>query len=211
MTNPRKSIRATPLAGAILLLAGATAPAAASLQQDIERIVSGYREGTAADVGVHVVDLRDGKTLCGIASETPLIPASNQKILTSAVVLARLGADFAFRTILARRGDDLVVLGDGDPTPGDARIAAELKRSRTAVMDEWAGALRKRGIRRIDGDLVLRTGLFRGPFVHPDWPRRQLRRWYAAGAAALNFNDNCLDIGFEVRAGSVRAVVWPVS
>ncbi|NJL27536.1 MAG: D-alanyl-D-alanine carboxypeptidase/D-alanyl-D-alanine-endopeptidase, partial [Thermoanaerobaculia bacterium] len=58
----------------------------------------------------------------------------------------------------------------------------------------------RRGIARIGGDVVRRHGLFDDQFVHPDWPRDQLGRWYEAPVAALSFNDNCVLV--KVRPGS---------
>jgi D-alanyl-D-alanine carboxypeptidase/D-alanyl-D-alanine-endopeptidase (penicillin-binding protein 4) len=44
----------------------------------------------------------------------------------------------------------------------------------------------------VTGDLWLAHGLFKGPLVHPDWPREQLASWYEAPVAALSFSDNCI-------------------
>ncbi|KKK48650.1 hypothetical protein LCGC14_3142980, partial [marine sediment metagenome] len=160
---------------------------------------------------VHVVRLADGKALCDIASATPLIPASNQKIVTSAVAIRRLGEGFTFRTVLAMEGDDLVVIGDGDPTTGDARLAARRGESIYAAMDRWVVALKAAGVKSIKGNLIVRAGIFGGANVHPDWPKAQLRQYYAAPASGMNFNDNCLDIGFTVTGKRVQPILRPVS
>ncbi|HYO13816.1 MAG TPA: D-alanyl-D-alanine carboxypeptidase/D-alanyl-D-alanine-endopeptidase, partial [Thermoanaerobaculia bacterium] len=53
-------------------------------------------------------------------------------------------------------------------------------------------ALRDRGVRKVTGNLYLAHGLFKGPQIHPDWPRDQLTQWYEAPVDALSFNDNCI-------------------
>ena len=177
----------------------------------ITALVENFRAQTGAVVAVRVIDLADGRVLCDIQSARPMLPASNQKILTTAVALKRLGSDFQFRTTIALVGKDLVVRGDGDPTTGDPILAPARNETIYAAMDRWAAALKRAGIRRIKGNLVIDASIFQGPFVHPDWPARQLQRWYAAPVAGVNFHDNCLDIRFVVADGRVRAVIQPLS
>jgi len=196
---------------AALLWAGAAAGDESSPGERIAELVRRFRGETRARVGVHAVRLDGGRTLCAIDADRPMVPASNQKVLTSAVALKRLGADFRFRTRVGLSGDDLVVYGDGDPTTGDARLCEARGEGVHAVFDRWAAALKAAGVERIAGDLVIRAGIFRPPRVHPDWPRDQLQRWYAAPVAGANYNDNCLDIGFEVAGGKARPRIRPVT
>lgn len=186
-------------------------PAPSPLAKTMAALVGRYRTETGATVGLYAVRLGDGAVLCQAQPSRALIPASNQKILTSAVARKRLGEDFRFRTTLAMEGKNLVVLGDGDPTTGDPRVAAGRGETIYAAMDRWAAALQAAGVKRIEGDLVIRAGIFQRPFVHPDWPRGQLQRWYAAPVAGVNFNDNCLDVGFVVHGRQVRPVITPIS
>jgi len=196
---------------AFALAAAGAEPPQPPAKASIEQLVADYCADTGADVGLHAVRLADGTPLCQIRPTDRFIPASNQKILTSAVALKRLGPDFQFRTKLATAGRDLVVIGDGDPTTGDARLAEDRKETIYAAFDRWAEALKRAGIRRIEGDLLIRAGTFQGPYSHPDWPTASRQRWYAAPAAAVNFNDNCFDVGFEVEGEEVRPVVAPLS
>ena len=48
------------------------------------------------------------------------MPASNGKLATSAAALDLFGPDATFKTYLALDGDDLWIVGTGDPGPGDA-------------------------------------------------------------------------------------------
>jgi len=196
---------------ACLLIACASAGGEIHLEEPIAALVAEYRAATGADVGVHVVRLSDDRTVCRIRSEQLFIPASNQKLFTAAVALRRLGPDFRFRTKLALVGKDLVVIGDGDPTTGDDHLAASRGETIYAVFDRWGQALKESGIRCIQGDLTIQAGIFRPPYFHPDWPADQRQRWYAAPVAAVNFHDNCYDIGFEVTGERVEPLVSPQS
>jgi len=189
----------------IASVGGADTPVARTVADLAEQYARQHR----ASVGIHAVRLADGKTLCDVHADRPLIPASNQKVLTSAVALKCLGADFAFRTELAVVGNDVAVIGDGDPTTGDARLAARGE-DIYAVFDRWAAALKKHGLKDV-GALMVRSGIFQPPGVHPDWPASQRQRWYSAPVAGVNFNTNCFDVGFKVIGRTVRPTVTPAA
>jgi len=181
------------------------------LSRQITAEAAQYRALSGAKVGVHVVRLADGKELAGVQADRPLLPASNQKVVTSAVALKRLGEDFRFRTVVEAVGDDLVITGDGDPTTGDPVLAAARGGSIYDEMDAWAAALKSAGLTQIKGDVIIRAGVFGPPRTHPDWPAGDLRKWYGAGVAGVNFNDNCIDVSLTVRGRGVQADVSPQS
>ncbi len=210
--NKRIPVSRILLAAIVVSLASAPASSEEpSLGESLQTIVARYQTSSGgASVGLHVINLADGAVLCDIDSAKPMIPASNQKILTSAVAMKRLGADFKFRTKLTVAGKDLVVTGDGDPTTGDARLAEARNETIYATFDRWAEALKSKGVKEVS-NLVIRAGIFHGPYVHPDWPAGQRQRWYAAPVAGVNFNNNCLDIGFAVRGKRVWPLLTPVS
>ncbi len=211
-TTTRRRLAPTlgPLALA-LWAASAGRAQAGPVAEAVAAVVEKFRAETEARVSVHAVAVEDGAVLCGIDAEALRVPASNQKILTSAVVLARLGETFRFRTQVGQVGADLVVFGDGDPTTGDERLAADRGEDPCAAFDRWARALKASGVDRIEGDLVVRAGIFQPPMAHPDWPRGQLQRWYAAPVAGVNFSTNCLGVGFRVVGERALPVLSPSS
>ncbi|MEM7357415.1 MAG: D-alanyl-D-alanine carboxypeptidase/D-alanyl-D-alanine-endopeptidase, partial [Acidobacteriota bacterium] len=158
----------------------------------------------APAIGVHIVELASGETAYSYNASTRRILASNTKIVTSAAALDRLGPGYFFETEVLARGDisgehlkgDLAILGGGDPSLSGRDYQGDV----FGPFREWAAALGRLGIRRIEGDLYLVHGLFDSQFVHPDWPQDQLTRWYEAPVAALSFNDNCVLV--RVRPGA---------
>jgi len=72
--------------------------------------------GDAAQVSIHIRDLRTGHVLFDDFGDTPLNPASNQKLLTSAAALELLGPDYTFATRVLRDETSLYLVGEGDPT-----------------------------------------------------------------------------------------------
>ena len=129
-------------------------------------------------------------------------PASNQKILTAAAALQALGKDFRFQTTLARVGEDLVVVGDGDPNLSGRFFGDDPDQALLSL----AADARRQGLARVR-DVVLDASRFDGATVHPDWPADQLDRWYCAPVAALVFNDSCWDVTVGPREGGGPAVV----
>ena len=183
-------------ATALLTLLLVAPPLLADLRQDIDHQVRAGRRHVPT-LGVHVVELASGEEVYAFEADRSLVPASNQKLLTTVAALDLLGAGYRFRTELGYRGvldpgggllGDLAVRGGGDPT-----ISGRFERGDPyALFRRWAAALREHGIERVAGDLYLEHGLFDDQRVHPDWPADQRMWWYEAPVDALSFNDNCM-------------------
>jgi D-alanyl-D-alanine carboxypeptidase/D-alanyl-D-alanine-endopeptidase (penicillin-binding protein 4) len=102
------------------------------------------------------VNPETGDTLYSRNAHKLFMPASNQKILTSAVALTQLGPDYRYHTVIAKRGEikdsvlngDLIVIGRGDPTMSD-RVYGSAAKEMAAIAD----SIRAHGIRRVTGAL----------------------------------------------------------
>jgi D-alanyl-D-alanine carboxypeptidase/D-alanyl-D-alanine-endopeptidase (penicillin-binding protein 4) len=187
------------------------------LQKQVDSLIQLHAGRFAEDLGVHVVGVRDGKELATHLPDVKRIPASNQKLLTSAVALERLGPEYRFVTAIYRlpqrngRGD-LVVAGTGDPLLGDPRVAAANDRSIYAELDEWAREAKKSLDRLPVGDIRLVIRRRPERYRHPAWPKKQASRWYCAPVASLNFHNNCLDVTWPRNAeGRIAPVIAPAS
>ncbi len=167
---------------------------------------------TGVDLGLYVADATRGTVWFEHHSTALLKPASVLKLLTSAAALERFGPEFRFETrvYLAGAGaiPELWVVGSGDPALGDERIAACLRRERDFAFDEWAAALRARGVTQL-GRIVLDASVFDEQYRHPDWPVSQEDRWYQAPVGGLNINNNCLDVRLTLGGGGVAVQLHP--
>jgi len=152
--------------------------------------------------GKIAIVFRDGATsrvLYARNADLPLKPASNAKILTTAAALHLLGRDYRYKTLVAVRGfqtsetlqGDLVVVGSGDPSIS-GRFAPN--HDRKAIFRQWADELRKRGIRKIAGNVVGIDTAFDGQSQAPGWPALDRGEWYCAEISALAFNEGCIDL-----------------
>ena len=87
----------------LLLSVISTSQAIADLQSDVERIVrsASLNKGHAS---VHIIDTESNRTLASHNSSKMMIPASNQKLLTTGAALHVLGPTFEFETKLVKDG-----------------------------------------------------------------------------------------------------------
>jgi serine-type D-Ala-D-Ala carboxypeptidase/endopeptidase (penicillin-binding protein 4) len=179
-----------PATGCIGPRAGHDPRLAARLDAVLDRYAS-----TGAVLRARVVELPSRRELYARRIDAPCTPASNFKLLTTAAGLDMFGANYRVKTYLAMDGDDLWLIGTGDPGTGDPRLAKAAGGTPVMMLEEWAKELERRGIRRIKGDLLYDDSAFESrPLVHPTWPKPWLLDWYAAPVTGLNFNDNCVDI-----------------
>jgi D-alanyl-D-alanine carboxypeptidase/D-alanyl-D-alanine-endopeptidase (penicillin-binding protein 4) len=142
--------------------------------------------------GVLIVDPASGDTLYSRNAGKLFMPASNMKIITGAAALARLGADYRYRTTFVARGPvrdstlrgDLLVFGRGDPT-----ISDHMRKDAMAPLREIADSLRAHGIARVAGRIVPAGDAFPGPTLGYGWDWDDLDYDYGAGVDELMFNE----------------------
>ena len=127
--------------------------AAADLQDTVRRLIAAA-ELNGGHAAVCVIDLENGRELVAIDADAALVPASNQKLLSTGTALHVLGPKFTFRTRLWLDGDRLIVVGDGDPSLGDPALL-EGAGSTTEqalleqLMGQWADAVASQGVRSV--------------------------------------------------------------
>lgn len=187
--TPVRSTRVLPLVLACLL--GCLPPPSAGAGTEAE-LVPAIETALAAPALRHAItavvveSLRDGRSLCAIAPDVALMPASNLKLVTAVAALEHLGPDYRFRSLLGARGrlargtldGDLFLKGFGDPTLS------------TAALHDLVNAVRARGIRRVTGDLVVDATFFAAPRIGRGWAWDYLQDYYAMEVSALSLDHN---------------------
>jgi D-alanyl-D-alanine carboxypeptidase/D-alanyl-D-alanine-endopeptidase (penicillin-binding protein 4) len=192
------------VAGIICLL---SRPSRADLESDIQAVLRDklLEKGS---VGVVVVELGaeagGDRILYTHNASRPFMPASNMKVVTTSTALDLLGADFRFRTLLVRHDQDLILVGDGDPTFGDVEMLKKAGWGTTTVFQNWAEQLKKAGVSSI-GNVKVDDSVFDLMFVHPHWPTDQEQARYVAQVAGVALNANCVDFYIHPTAAG-RAV-----
>jgi len=193
-------------AGRPTLAAGQDSEAQSRLASQLEKVLTPPQQARLT-LGARVVELPGGRVLYDHQGSEPLIPASNMKLVAMAAAIDQLGGDFKFQTVLAVRNLDLVVIGGGDPTFGDERLADARGDPITAVFQEWAEAMKSAGVRQIPGNIVVDDSIFERRFTHPQWPSDQFQSWYEAPIGGLNFNANCIEAVVSPTQPKQRATI----
>lgn len=153
-------------------------------------------------LSILVESLDTGEVLYRLNPDSMVIPASNEKIVTTAVASARLGWDFRYRTTLEMVGrldetrlrGDLIVKGGGDPSINARDQRAE------AFFDEVATILRERGIMRVEGRLIGDDDAFEDERFGYGWAWDDFAYGYSAPVGALQFNEN--EVSLTVTPGA---------
>lgn len=148
--------------------------------------------------GVVIQSLKNGEYLYKRNEDKFFIPASNQKLFTSAAGLLLLGSEYRFSTNLWHSGyrsgstlyGDLIIQGKGDPTISGRFYNNDIN----FVFDTWIDSLLDIGITSIKGNIVGDDNLFEDIGLGNGWAWDYESDWYAAQSSAISYNDNCVDI-----------------
>jgi serine-type D-Ala-D-Ala carboxypeptidase/endopeptidase (penicillin-binding protein 4) len=169
---------------------------AQTLEQRLRPFVN---EGIAqrSTTSIKIVDLESGRVVAAQNPDTPIVPASNLKLFTTAAGLDILGGDFKFETTLSILGEispngilegDVRISGGGDPA-----MAARFYDGRSTVpLENFIHAMKQEGIRSISGNVVIEYGYFDDEWVHPTWPEDQLVYWYEAPISSPTIQEGCV-------------------
>ena len=177
--------------------------------------------------GVLIADAATGDTLYELNADKYFVPASNMKLFTTALALAKLGPDYRFHTTLETHGTvstegvlsgDLFLVGRGDPNLSNRKFPYDLKEEFDGpperVLAELADALVAKGVKEITGDIVGDDSYFpREPY--PDgWEIGDMVWEYGAAISAIVVDDNTVALTLtpgELAGNPVQAVLLPAT
>src|SRR5688572_9883869 len=151
-----------------------------------------------AILGFEVMDAQTGNIIFEKNAQVGLAPASTQKIITSAAAFELLGKDFTYNTQIRYNGkiengllrSHLYIIGSGDPTFGSWRYAGTKD---SVILKKWIQALASKGIRRIEGDVVI-SGNSSSQNIPDGWIWQDIGNYYGAGAYGFNWKENQYDL-----------------
>ena len=196
--DTQASRRFIQLTIALTVALGAQA-VAASVEGRMRQLIGG-QDLRGTRVALMVRDLSTGRTVASIHPDRRMIPASNQKLITTAAALHKLGPDFRFKTRLkqlppaaGQSKPRLLIKGDGDPAFGDPVLLERYGFSVDQLLGQWVKAVKKTEATQYS-HLLVDDRIFDRKFVHDDWPRGQLIRHYCAQVAGINFHENVLHV-----------------
>src|SRR5260370_23782245 len=117
--------------------------------------------------GLLIVDAESGEILYEQNADKYFVPASNMKLLSTAMALAKLGPEYRFRTTLETQGTissegvlngELALVGRAYPNLSNRKFPYELKEEFDGppekALAELADALVAKGVKGISGDVI---------------------------------------------------------
>lgn len=157
-----------------------------------------------ANISLLVKDLATEKVLHSYRAGSATIPASTVKLVTTATALEMLGADYQIKTTVEIDGKitadsilmgNLIIYGNGDPTLGSSELG------NINFLNDWVAAVRKAGIKQINGDIIADASAFDTEGVNPKWLWEDIGNYFAAGAYGISYKDNTYEI--ELKSGTL--------
>lgn len=191
--EPHQRAGRAPLSlGGLVWALLAVACQAQDLAKDVNAVLNKAHLGSSK-VGISIVEAKTGARLVAIHEDDRFIPASNLKLLTSGSALTVLGPDYEFRTRLLRKGSAIIVEGAGDPAFADPVLLADMHSTVDEFIDKLAGAAVSPAMKKVS-EIIIDDRVFDRDYVHQDWPKNQLDKWYCAEVSGLNFHTNVLRV-----------------
>ncbi|MES2267233.1 MAG: D-alanyl-D-alanine carboxypeptidase/D-alanyl-D-alanine-endopeptidase [Bacteroidota bacterium] len=187
---------------------------AQTLQQNIQKAFTRLQQDDQcryASVSLTVLDAKTGEVVFAANPDMGLAPGSTLKTVTSITAFNVLGKDFQHQTQLDYTGavgadgtltGDVIIKGGGDPTLGSWRWATTRE---GVVLNTMVTALKKAGIKKINGRIIGDNGEFKSQSIPDGWIWQDLGTYYGAGIAGLCWRENQFDI--LLRTGAVGSTI----
>jgi len=142
-----------------------------------------------------------------------LSTASTQKIFTAGAALETLGKNYTYKTTSSYSGNisggnlngNLFISSTGDPTLGSWRYEAYKPE---IFKQKLIDAIKKSGIKKISGDLVIDDSYFDHQTIPGGWPWNDLGNYYGAGVWGINWRENQFDI--NINGNEFKSFSYPL-
>ena len=187
----------------------------------------GATPASKGEWGLLIVDAESGETLYELNADKYFVPASNMKLFTTALALAKLGPEYRFHTTVETRGaissegvlgGDLTLVGRGDPNLSNRKFPYELKEEFDGLPEkallELADAVAAKGVKEISGDVIGDDTYFPRERYPNGWEIDDMVWEYGAAISAIVVDDNTVALTLtpgEQAGNPVQAAVTPAT
>lgn len=177
---------------------------AQNIAQKLDEATKGLMNSSSAiasGLSFYVAD-ESGNFIYEYQGNKGLSTASTQKIFTAGAALEVLGKNYTYTTTSSYSGTlsggvlngNLFISSNGDPTLGSWRYEAYKPES---FKQKFMEAIKKSGITKISGDLIIDDSYFDHQTIPGGWPWDDLGNYYGAGVWGVNWRENQFDININ--------------
>ena len=179
-------------------------------QSTFSSVLSSSERNGDALYSALIADLPSGEIIEEYQSSSMMLPASVVKLVTTASAL-KLLPEYPFITDFKISGEidngclkgDLVIYGSGDPSLFSKYIPADSIRFKESLM----AMLSSRGIRQIEGGVVVVADCFERQGFNPYWEEEDRGEWYGCGVYGFNLFDNWIKLYFQTKARGSKPIL----
>jgi len=168
--------------------------------------------------GIKVQYAETGDVIYERNARKMFMPASNQKLYTTAAALCLLGPQYRYNTGFFSDGEvregvlqgDLIIKGSGDPT-WSWRFYDD---NYDSLFVMFADSLKARGIQKIEGDIIGDDNVFDDLLLGGGWPWDNEPYYYSAQLSGLSYNENYIDFKIfpdSIPGNPVRLEAFPAT
>ncbi len=173
--------------------AGAQQTSSKEFKSSAASLVQAFESQYQGKVGMSTMVLKSGKIPYSRNGTQAMVPASNLKLVTTAVALDKLGPGFRFKTLLYGPSTEKDGIGQGDlllKGGGDPTFYVPMVNDPLEPFLNFAKAMKKRGLKGVSGTLIVDANVFDDEYISPTYHDRYLLDDYAAPVAGLSLNRN---------------------
>lgn len=166
--------------------------------------------GKKSNFSLIVLDAQTGRTLVDYRSTAAMVPASITKVMTTGAAYLNLGKGFRYETPVYLEGvqegsifhGNLILQGSGDPSI-DSHYFPEIAQ---ALPNQLIEALNNKGIKKLEGQLLIDASLFSDDGYVPSWEQDDIGNYYATGCYSVSLFDNYYDVYASVAKNRVALI-----
>lgn len=161
-------------------------------------------------------NIETGQIIADFRSDKIMYPASNLKLLTTAVALDKFGGDYQISTLIEYDGKiisnaelqgNLYIRGKGDPSLGSTEMDGVLPYD--SLFLSWVIQLKEKGITKINGNIIADDSYLDYMPMPGGWAWTDIGNYYAAGTSGLCINENLYHLFFKPseHVGGIATVI----
>lgn len=164
-----------------------------------------------AAISFYAIDTKNGETIAETNPDMGMIPASTQKLFTTATVLEFLGTEYRFKTKIQYSGKidkakktlygNIYIKGSGDPTLCSKYF---YKGKQFAFIDYSIEAIKKAGIGSVAGRLIADASVYSYEIASPKWLWEEVGNYYGVAGTGLSVHDNLYEVHFKSSSQAER-------